>query len=129
MPTFIATKGDDLLVQYLDRSYGKGPVSAFKVSGDDGSVTLPNGSVISPTTSAVMTGSMYSVVQAGKSAAGSLTLTGTLVGDKVIAVANLTAPADLQAGFETVITVAGKIQQSSATDLSTTQILFVLQHP
>jgi hypothetical protein len=122
MATYTISKGDDFKVEFLDRSYGKRPTTSFKVSGDDGAITGPTGN-------AIMTGNLYSVVQAGKSAAGSLTLTGTAIGDKVIAVANLTTPADLKSSFETVITVAGAIQQSSATDLSTTLVLFLLQHP
>lgn len=68
------------------------------------------------------------VVQAGKSAAGALTLTGAKVGDIVAGVANLTTPADLKASFEAVITVAGQIQQSTATDLSAKQCQFILIH-
>jgi hypothetical protein len=74
----------------------------------------------------VNTGSYYSVVQAGKNGAGALTLAGATVTDVVVAVVNLTTPGDLQSSFETAITIAGQIQQSSATDLSSKQILFIL---
>jgi hypothetical protein len=94
--------------------------------GVTGATTLPAATTIGGKTPD--TGSYYSVVQAGKNGAGALTLTGTLVGDKVVAVANLTTPGDLQSSFETTITVAGQIQQSSATDLSVKQCLFILHH-
>lgn len=70
----------------------------------------------------------FMLVQAGKNGAGALTLTGAKVGDVVAGVANLTTPADLKASFETVITVANQIQQSSATDLSAKQCQFTLVH-
>lgn len=66
------------------------------------------------------------VVQVGKNGAGALTLTGTKVGDVVSGVANLSAPADLKSSFEAVITVAGQIQQSSATNLSAVVCQFIV---
>lgn len=68
------------------------------------------------------------VVQLGRASAGALTLTGAKVGDIVSGVANLTTPGDLKASFEAVITVAGQIQQSTATDLSAKQCQFWLTH-
>lgn len=67
-------------------------------------------------------------VTTGHNGAGAVTLTGAKIGDKVIGVANLTAPADLKSGFETTITVNDQIQQSSATDLSTTKVQVMLLH-
>ncbi len=67
-------------------------------------------------------------VQAGKNGAGALTLAGTKVGDIVAGVANLTTPGDLKSSFETVITVAGQIQQSAATNLSAAQCQFTIIH-
>jgi hypothetical protein len=138
MPTFHASAGDDFLIRQNDRGYnGKGQ-NALKVDGlaatvtvsvpltATAAVTLPVSTTIGGKTPD--TGSYFSVVQAGKNGAGALTLTGALIGDKVIAVANLTTPGDLQAGFETTVTVKDQIQQSSASDLSAKQCLFILHH-
>ena len=76
-----------------------------------------------------MTGKVYSIVQDGRNGAGALTLTGAKVGDTVVAIADLTTPGDLQSSFETTVSVAGQIQQSSASNLSAVEILFVLHTP
>ena len=54
----------------------------------------------------------------GHNGAGACTAVGLKVGDKVASVTGLTTVGDGTAGFESVITVADQIQQSSATDLS-----------
>ncbi len=46
--------------------------------------------------------------------AGGVTLANTQVGDKVVSVTDLTAPADMSATFEGTISVAGQIQQTGA---------------
>jgi hypothetical protein len=100
--------------------------------GVTGATTLSGGVAVTGSATVggktVATGSNYSIVQAGKNGAGALTLTGALQGDTVVAIANLTAPGDLQSSFEATITVAGQIQQSAATDLSAKQVLFILHH-
>lgn len=75
----------------------------------------------------------YTLVHAGKSSAGALTLTGTLVGDRLIAAwAVPTAAAGAMTvyvpvtDFERTITVADQIQQVNATDLSGKSIVFLL---
>lgn len=60
-----------------------------------------------------------SKVVSGVAAAGPVTLTGARVGDKVLGVANITDGADGASAFESTITVADQIQQSSASDLHT----------
>lgn len=54
----------------------------------------------------------------GKNGTGACTLTGAKVGDKVIGVIDLTNLAAAASSFETTITVADQIQQSSASNLS-----------
>jgi hypothetical protein len=54
----------------------------------------------------------------GKNLAGACTCTGAKVGDKVIGLVNWTDGTDDTAKFESTITVADQIQQSSATNLS-----------
>lgn len=81
--------------------------------------------------SEVMTGSLYSAVIAGANASVnpvSTVLAGAVIGDKVVAVVNLTGAADVQTSFETAVTVPGHIQQT-ATDLTAaTAVLVILQH-
>lgn len=64
----------------------------------------------------------------GSNGAGAITVTGAQVGDVVTGVVGTTAGTlgDLSAGFETTITVANQIQQSSATDYSAKALLITL---
>lgn len=64
----------------------------------------------------------------GRSGAGSCTATGAVVGMKVLAVFGLTAGAlgNAAASFESTITVADQIQQSSASNLSANDYVAVL---
>jgi hypothetical protein len=54
----------------------------------------------------------------GKNGAGACTCTGARVGDKVAGTVNMTDGGTASSLFESTITVANQIQQSSATDLS-----------
>lgn len=71
-------------------------------------------------------GAVTQLVCTGRNGAGACTLTGAKVGDKVIGNINLTDAADAKASFETTITVADQIQQSSASDLSTKKFAVTL---
>lgn len=134
----LVTPGSPIRWQYLDRSFGGRAVDILAVSdGLDGNVA---GSVtwstphnfsggLSKAGSPVLAGNPFLVVtQDGHSGAGSLALTGAVKGDKVMAVTGITTPADLSSSFESTITVAGHIQQSSATDLSAQVCQFILVH-
>lgn len=65
----------------------------------------------------------------GASAAGACTATGTLVGDRVLSVTGLASGTvgDKSASFESVVSVADQIQQTSASDLHLNQYLALLQ--
>lgn len=69
------------------------------------------------------------ITAAGRSGAGAITLTGAVVGDVVVGVAGLSAGAlgSASSSFETTITVVNQIQQSSASNLSANNYLFVLR--
>lgn len=72
------------------------------------------------------------VLQAGKNGTGALALTGTAVGDAVLSVINVTdggASADVSSSYETTITVENQIQQSAATDFSTSTLIFTVARP
>lgn len=66
-------------------------------------------------------------VATGLAAAGSITLAGTVVGDNVAMVLNLTGDSDDSANFEATVTVAGHVQQTSASNLSANKYLFFVQ--
>ncbi len=62
----------------------------------------------------------------GSNGAGGVTVTGTLVGDLVELVVDLSAspPADVSSSFETLVSVAGQVQQISGSNLSNHGLLF-----
>lgn len=49
----------------------------------------------------------------GGSGAGAVTLAGTVVGDNVVSVTDITSAADVSSSFESTISVAGQIQQTA----------------
>ena len=65
-------------------------------------------------------------VAAGSNGAGSITVTGAAVGDKVNAVTNLTTPALATSSFEATVSVANQVQQTSASNLSGSTYQFIL---
>ncbi len=64
----------------------------------------------------------------GKNGTGACTLTGAAIGDRVIGVAGITSGGigGAAASFESTITVADQIQQSSASNLSTLSYVVIL---
>lgn len=95
----------------------------------DGLVRGPSAAALSSGTippARIAAGTFVSGVVAGHNGAGAVTLAGAKVGDKVIQAINLTDDTDARSSFEATITVAGQIQQSSASDLSTKTISFEL---
>lgn len=66
------------------------------------------------------------LVFTGRNGAGACTLTGAKVGDKVVLLANVTDGSEGKAAFESTITVADQIQQSSASDLSAKKFVVLL---
>lgn len=126
MPVYYTTNGDEFEVKLNDRSYGGRTTTKFKVD--------KSGNVLGPTNKSVLTGTLYSAVAVGADnsgeGAGHAKVTAAKVGDKVIACCNLTDISDVQAKFETVVTVDGEVQQSSGIDdYSAKNILFILQSP
>lgn len=61
----------------------------------------------------------------GLSAAGAITLTGTVIGDNVVSVTDLSTFADVTSSFESTITVANQIQESAS--VSGHQVLVFVQ--
>jgi hypothetical protein len=61
---------------------------------------------------------------AGNNGAGAVTVTGTIVGDVVELVCNITDGTDVTSSFEATVTVANQVQQTSASNLSAKNLLF-----
>jgi hypothetical protein len=129
----LTTPGYPTKFRFSGRSFGGRAIDIGKISDVDGSwsfatpVSFTGG--ITKNGATVLAGNPFLVVtQDGNNGAGSLALAGAVVGDKVMAVTGLTTPADLSASFESTITVAGHIQQSSASDLSAKLCQFILIH-
>ena|SRR5258708_5471628 len=78
----------------------------------------PNGRIVASTRKDQMT------VFTGSNGAGACTLTGANVGDNVEGIVRVDAsPADNLANFESIISVANQIQQTSASNLSSQTFL------
>ena len=67
------------------------------------------------------------VVANGLNGAGAVTVTGALVGDHIELVLNLTDATDATASFESTVSVAGQVQQTSASDLHLKVCVFFVQ--
>jgi hypothetical protein len=106
---------------------GKAPPGSIYIDTTSGASRIyrNEGTLASPVWSLI--GRTLFVPSLGRNGAGALTLAGTKVGDKVVLAYNLTDLTDSAAGFEATITVAGQIQQSSATDFSAKKHLFCVQ--
>lgn len=66
-------------------------------------------------------------VAVGSNGAGAITVAGAVVGDTVTAAVNLTTPAVASASFESTVSVAGQVQQTSASNLSGSTFLFLVR--
>lgn len=68
---------------------------------------------------------LVQVATALSSTTGAVTLTGTLIGDTVTLVLDLSSDTDVTANFESTISVAGQIQQTSASQAAHSCLFFV----
>jgi hypothetical protein len=135
MPHMNTLRGDTFRVDHIDTGY-KGVISesVLRVDGDTGVVSI-KALGVDPAVAGknVLSGAaVYQLFAAGRNGAGSITLTGAKVGDKVAgpgAAYNTTTPGMAAAAtFESTITVADQIQQVSASNLSASSFLFTLIH-
>jgi hypothetical protein len=79
----------------------------------------------------IATGALRSVVSVGVDASGGaadVTMASTVAGDKLVAAFNATDNTDVQADFESTVSVSGKLNQLT-TDLSAKTILFIFNRP
>lgn len=66
-------------------------------------------------------------VAVGSNGAGAITVAGAVVGDTVTAAVNLTTPAVASSSFESTVSVAGQVQQTSASNLSGSTFHFLVK--
>lgn len=113
----IVSEGEDVVITQHSRAFGTRAVESFKVDGRTGSVTV-KGAVLPYLQLAVT----------GVAAPGPVSFPGAKVGDIVSSVTNLTVPGNAPAVFETVITVANQIQQTTVVNESAVVFLVLLAH-
>lgn len=113
-----ALTGDDILVTLHGRRFGI--VGDGSGSGQPTSLVLDNQVVLSKRTPAPV---LVKTV-GGSNGVGAVAVSGLVVGDTVVNATDVTSPGDVSSSFETTVSVAGQIQQSSAANLSGHQIMF-----
>jgi len=91
--------------------------------GSDTSLVVLDGVAVGSTRSGA---APIIVSAAGNNGAGAITVAGAVVGDNVEFVMGPTN-ADASASFETTVSVAGQVQQTSASNLSANQYVFFVQ--
>lgn len=137
----LVTPGSPITWAYLDRSFGGRAVELLKV-GDGlngivaGAVAFKtpvdvSGALLTRNGLPVLAGNPFLIVfVTGHNGAGSVTVAGAVKGDKVVSVIDLTAaPAvNVTADFESTITVAGHIQQTSTNLSASTALMITLAH-
>jgi len=138
----LITENNNFEVELRSLGYRTSRLKSLKIDGKTGAITLIGATsltgaltltgnltmtgTLKPSKAILPTNAFLVVAHLGKNGAGAVTLTGAAIGDKVIGAVNLTTPGDAKSLFESTITVANQIQQSSATDLSAAQIQFII---
>lgn len=117
--TFAKTISDRVLVWLHGRRLG---IFGDGQSTSNNSLVLDGVTVGSTRTGAAP---LIAVATALSSTTGAVTLTGTLVGDTVTLVLDLSSDTDVTANFESTISVSGQIQQTSASQANHSCLFFV----
>lgn len=122
------SENEDFIVRQKSRQYAAAPaVDALKVSGTTGQANFSQAPAVNGITMLPITGMVQKLIAGtdSSSVAHSITLAGVAVGDKVVSAMNVTAaPAvDVTADFESTISVAGHISQTSVNLSTATAIL------
>jgi hypothetical protein len=110
-PKFIVSEGEDFEVEFAPRGNSNTRTSALKVDGTSGKVTNKGSEVVAVAVN--NGGNLLHLACAFGNAAGARTLTGAKVGDKVLAVINVTDATTDNADYESTITVVDQIQQTA----------------
>lgn len=119
-----AATSDDVLLWEHGRRHGLGGDGQ---SGNPSFLMIDGNVVASNRVKAAGSGT-YIKTAAGSNGVGPVTIANVQPGDTVISATDLSAtpPADVSSSFEATVTVAGQIQQSSASNLSAHGIMFAV---
>jgi hypothetical protein len=93
----------------------------------DGSYSASSGLLVDGQLVAAKRGPVVVQLAAGNNGAGSVSFPSAVDGDIVLFALDLTTPANVSSSFESVISAAGEIQQTSSSNLSSKNIFFLLQ--
>jgi hypothetical protein len=93
----------------------------------DGVYSTSQGLLIDGQLVASKRGPVVCELAAGSNGAGSVSFPSAVDGDIVILALDLTTPANVSSSFESVISTAGEIKQTSSSNLSGKNIFFLLQ--
>lgn len=64
----------------------------------------------------------------GRKGAGAISVGNATVGESIIKVINIVSRVDTTSSFESTVSKAGQIQQTSASDLSGNEYFFIVDH-
>jgi hypothetical protein len=117
-PAMPALTQDNVLVWLQGRRVGLVGDGAFSAS----SGMLVDGQLVGS-----KRGNAVFQLAAGNNGAGDIAFTAAASGDVLLFALDLTTPANVTSSFEPVVSIAGQIQQTSASNLSGKNIFFVLQ--
>jgi hypothetical protein len=93
----------------------------------DGAFSASSGMLIDGQLAGSKRGVTVSQLAAGNNGVGSVAFSAAVDGDVVLLALDLTTPANVTASFESVISTAGQIKQTSSSNLSGKNIFFQLQ--
>jgi hypothetical protein len=93
----------------------------------DGTYSTSSGLLVDTVLVGSKRGPAVCQLAAGNNGTGSVTFTAAVDGDIVMFALDLTTPANVTSSFESVISTAGAIKQTSASNLSGKNIFFLLQ--
>ena len=93
----------------------------------DGAFSASSGMLVDGQLVGSKRGAGVFALAAGNNGVGGITFTAAASGDVLLFALDLTTPANVTSSFEPAISVAGQIQQTSSSNLSGTNIFFVLQ--
>jgi len=93
----------------------------------DGSFSASSGLLIDGRLVGSARGAAVFQLAAGNNGIGNVSFPGAVDGDAVLFALDLTTPANVTSSFETAISTAGQIRQTSASNLSSKTIFFVVQ--
>jgi hypothetical protein len=93
----------------------------------DGSFSTSAGLMVDTQLVGAKRGPAVFLLAAGNNGAGSIAFPAAVDGDIVMFALDLTTPANVTSSFESVISTAGQIKQTAATNLSGKNIFFLVQ--